>query len=237
MEHRSHLPYLKRIERMQRKINIAIADDHELYLDGLKLLLSKEKDFNIVGTATNGLELLQIINKFEVDVILTDINMPIMNGIEATKEVIRIKPHIGVIALSMFDDEQNILNILQNGASSYILKGSQKKEIIESIISVYNQEQYYCSKITKRFIKYIIRRGSYNSKIDINDELTKKEIDIVKKICEEQTAKEIAAALNEKTRTIEGIKRRIMQKLNVKSCVGVALYAFKNKIYENESLD
>lgn len=216
---------------MPSKINIAIADDHELFLDGLKLLLIKEKELKIVGTANNGVELLQLVRSEEVDVVLTDINMPIMNGTEATKEIKHINKNIEVIALSMFDDEKNIIEMIQMGASGYILKGSAKKEILEAIHLVYNKEKHYCKKTIQRYFNLIVNKDCTATKKDYPNLLfSSKEIDIIKKICEELTSKEVARDLDLSKRTVEGIKRRIMQKIDVKSTVGIVKYAYENKL-------
>lgn len=217
---------------MKSKIKLIIADDHELIRDGLLLMLQKQDNFDVVGVAKNGIELLDLCQAKKPDIALVDIQMPKLDGIEATREMLKKDPEIGVVALSMYDDEFFIFQMLQAGAMGYVFKGSDKAEIIDAINHVYRGENYYCRTTTKDLIKKIFNQ-KLKPLVSLDDKniFNSKEIKIIEMICEELSSKEIAIKLDENIRTIEGIRRRIMQKLNVKSTIGVVLYAVQNGMY------
>lgn len=217
---------------MTIKIKVVIADDHEVFLDGLTLLLRKEKDIEVVGQVSNGQELIHFLKRNKVDVVLTDLHMPILNGIEATKEALKINPEISVIALSMSEEAKDIMMALQSGVLGYILKGADKNQIIKGIKCVYNKEHYYCNLTLQKFFTTIIKtQKEKNGKCSTQIIFSSKELEIIRSVCEDLTSKEIAYNLNLSTRTVESIKRRIMQKLEVKSTVGIVKYAYENSIY------
>lgn len=216
----------------KEKIKLIIADDHELIRDGLLLVLQRQDNIDVVGVAKNGLELVDICQTIEPDIALVDIQMPKLDGIEATREILKKNPEIGVVALTMYDDEFFVFQMLQAGAMGYVFKGSDKVEIIDAINHAYKGENYYCRTTTKDLIKKIFNR-KLKPFVSLPDKklFNSKEIKIIEMICEELSSKEIALDLNENVRTVEGIRRRIMQRLGVKSTIGVVLYAVQNGIY------
>lgn len=214
------------------KIKVIIADDHELLRDGLLLMLQKQENIEVVGVAKDGLELVNLVCKTEVDIVLADIEMPKMDGIKATAKMVKEKPEIGVIALTMHNDDSYIMHMLQAGAIGYVFKGSDKSEILSAIENAYKGENYYCRSTTKDLIKKIVAgRFKPHTSLLNKEVFTVKEMEIIVKICQEKTSKEIALELDENVRTVEGIRRRIMQKLNVRSNIGVVLYAVQNGIF------
>src|SRR5438067_1857059 len=135
---------------MKYNIRLVIADDHEIFRDGLALMLSKHKDIDLVGQAENGKELLELIEATHPDVIMTDIKMPQMDGIEATRLLLRKYPDLKVIALSMFDEENLIVEMLEAGAKGYLLKNADKQEILDAIENVYEDKVFYCRHTSAR---------------------------------------------------------------------------------------
>ncbi|MEO8171566.1 MAG: response regulator transcription factor [Sediminibacterium sp.] len=214
-------------------IRIAIADDHEVYRDGLKLMLAKEKKYHIVGEAENGLELIELAKETVPDVILTDIKMPKADGIEAARRIMEHNSTIGIIALSMFNEESLVIDMLEAGAMGYLLKSSDKSEIIDAIDAVYNHHPYYCKSTSAR-LAITITESKFNPyKKDQSTPLfTPKEVEIICLICEEYSAKEIGDKLFHSTRTVEGYRGKILDKMNVKNTAGIVIYAVRHGLYK-----
>jgi len=213
-----------------RPILVIIADDHELFRDGFASLLNKNNEISVVGEASNGEELIRLAHKLQPDIIITDIQMPIMNGIEVTRRLAKELPHIGIIALSMFDEQVHILDMLEAGAKGYLLKNAGKKEIIDAIKAVYKDEPYYSENINN----ILMQIKSEDNKKPIpkkgKPEFTEKEIQIIKFICHQYSNKEIGDQMKLSKRTIEGYRENILEKINAKNTVGIVLYAVKNRI-------
>lgn len=213
-------------------IKIIIADDHEIFRDGLKLMLSKYPEITIAGEAQNGKELVELATSLQPDVILTDIKMPHMDGIEAAKKISALYPQIGIIGLSMFDEDDLIIDMLEAGAKGYLLKNSDKTEIVEAIAAVYNDNPYYC-KNTSRKLTQMIARSKFNPYTKKNKfEFSEREKEIIELICCEYTNKEIGEKLFISTRTVEGHRLKILEKMDVKNTVGLVVYAIKHNLYK-----
>jgi DNA-binding NarL/FixJ family response regulator len=222
---------------MMHDINIVIADDHEIFLDGLSLMLSRQEGFHICGRASNGNQLIDVVKAQKPDVVLTDIRMPIKDGIESTKQFLMILPDTKVIALSMFDEENLIVEMLEAGAKGYLLKNAHKDEIIEAIRSVYKNKNYYCAHTSALLAGMIVRSKFNPVKSDEPVVLNDRERAIIKMICQQKTAEEIADKIFLSKRTVEGYRTRILEKINAKNTAGVVIYALKNGIItENEIL-
>ena len=211
-------------------IRIIIADDHEIFRDGFKLMLTKQKDITLVGEAENGKELVALTRTLHPDVIITDIKMPILDGIEATIKIIEEFPEMGIIGLSMFDEDDLIIDMLEAGAKGFLIKNANKEQIAEAIKTVYNNDPYYC-KTTSYKLTQMIAKSRFNpykktKKIEFSD----REIEIIKMISEEMTNKEIGDKLFLSVRTIEGHRLKILEKMSVKNTVGLVVYAIKNGI-------
>jgi DNA-binding NarL/FixJ family response regulator len=164
--------------------------------------------------------------------VVTDIKMPKMDGLQAAKILSDEFPDIGIIALSMIDEENLIIDMLEAGAKGYLLKNAHKNEIIEAIKAVNDQHVYYCDGTSAKLTKMIAK----SDKIPFNKkgpkpELSQKEIDVIHLICEEMTNKEIADRLNLSIRTIEGYRDRILEKIGARNSAGIVVYAIRNKIY------
>ncbi len=212
-------------------IKIVIADDHEIFRDGLKLMLSKYPEIIFLGEAENGRELVQLVEQLNPDVILTDIKMPLLDGIEAAKKISASHPHIGIIGLSMFDEDDLIIDMLEAGAKGYLLKNSDKNEILEAIKTVYTHQPYYCRNTSSKLMQMIAssRFNPYTKKEKAT--FSDREKEIIALICQECTNKEIAEKLFLSQRTVEGHRLKILEKMDVKNTVGLVVYAMKNNIY------
>ncbi|HEY9178496.1 MAG TPA: response regulator transcription factor [Flavipsychrobacter sp.] len=216
-------------------ISVVIADDHELFRDGLKLMLSSADDVHLAGEAWDGRELINQVKKLQPDVVITDIKMPITDGVEATKFIMQHYPVIKVIALSMYDDEELILEMFEAGAIGYLLKNADKSEVIEAIQSVYQNKPYYCKSTSGKLTK-LLAFSRYNmQKQQKEAEFTEKEKEIIRLICQEYTNKQIGEKLYLSTRTVEGYRMKILEKMGAKNIVGIVIEAIRLGIYTPQS--
>jgi len=217
-------------------IKVGIADDHEIFRDGLKLILTRAPSVELVFEARNGAQLIELTKKHQPDVILTDIVMPEMDGIEAVKKITESYPTIACVALSMFNEESLIVDMLEAGANGYLIKNAGKEEIIEAIHSVYNRQPYYCRASSAKLAK-MISQSKYNPYLRKKIiEFSDKELTIIRLICQEKTNREIADVLYLSTRTVEGYRLKILEKMDAKSTAGIVIYAIKNGLYKVNEL-
>lgn len=221
---------------MKYYIRLVIADDHEIFRDGLVLMLSKEKDIILDGQAENGLELIQMVNEKQPDVILTDIKMPRMDGIQATKLLLKNNPDQKIIALSMFDEENLIVEMLKAGAKGYLLKNADKHEIIEAIEQVYEGNSFYCKHTSAKLAKMIVKSNFNPYKKIERITFTDRELAIIKFTCQQLTASQIGEKLFLSKRTVEGYRTKILEKMNVKNTAGVVIYALKHGLVEEKDI-
>ena len=212
-------------------IKLIIADDHEIFRDGLKLMLARQDEIELIGEADNGKDLLELVEKQHPDVVLTDIKMPIMDGIEATRILSEKYPDLGIIGLSMFNEDNLIIDMLEAGAKGYLLKNADKKEVLEAIKTVYQQDNYYCRQTSSKLAQ-MIAKSKFNPFAQKNrTEFSDREKEIIALICQEFTNKEIGEKLFLSSRTVEGYRMKILEKMNVKNTVGIVVYAMKHGLY------
>lgn len=216
-------------------INIVIADDEELFRKGIRFLLEKEYNFNIIYEAENGKDLINFIvnTKIVIDVILMDLNMPEINGVEATKVIHKKNPDIKIIALTSFGGKSFITNMIDVGASSYLLKNTSPKMMIFTINQVYEKGFYYDEKVLNIIHKNIISSSGKRIKSDLDKKLlSKREIDVLELICEQNTTSEIAKKLFISPRTVEGHRNNLLLKTQSKNVAGLVIYGIQKKIIE-----
>jgi DNA-binding NarL/FixJ family response regulator len=213
-------------------IRLVIADDHEFFREGFSSLLYKhaKQKIQIIGEARNGLELIDLVHHQKPDVVVTDIKMPEMDGIEAARKITRSYPNLGVIALSTFDESAIIYEALQAGVKGYILKDAPKEEIIEAIEIVNKGLMYYCNTTSRHLVR-LIANSKFNcfptlGHLPFND----LQISLIKLICQQLTTKEIADELHLSVRAIEDQIKKIKEKTDARNTVGIALFAIKNSI-------
>jgi DNA-binding NarL/FixJ family response regulator len=215
---------------MKEKIKVVIADDHDLFRDGLKLLLARDADIEVLAEAVDAFELIRLVNQHEPDVILTDLIMP-GDGVKAIRQICSQRKS-RIIALSSFETESLIVEALEAGAIGFIQKNAQRGEIIDAIKTVYNFKPYYCQSITSLVAKRI-SKGNFNPYQKMDPDLfNQEEIEIIRLICEEKTSLEISIPLLKSVRQVERIRAVIVTKMHVKNSAGLIIYAVKNGIYE-----
>lgn len=213
-------------------IRIILADDHEIFRDGFKAMIKKQPSVALIAEASNGEELVELTRTLQPDVVVTDIKMPKMDGLQATKILSSEFPALGIIALSMIDEENLILEMMEAGARGYLLKNAHKDEIVEAIKAVNGGLIYYCDGTSAKLTRMIAK----NERIPFirrtpKPEFSEKEINVIQYICQEMTNKEIADKLNLSIRTIEGYRDRILEKIGARNSAGVVVYAIRNNIY------
>jgi DNA-binding NarL/FixJ family response regulator len=212
-------------------IKVVIADDHEIFRDGLKLMLQKQPDITVIAEACDGRELIAMVKQTLPDVIITDVKMPHLDGVAATKHLTEHYPSIGIIALTMFDEEDLIVDMLEAGAKGYLLKNADKNEIIEAVHTVANDEPHYC-RLTSQKLASMVAKSKFNlqgkkEKAVFNE----REQEIIRYICEGLTNKEIGEKVFLSVRTIEGLRLKIVEKMNVKNTAGIIVYAIREHLY------
>jgi DNA-binding NarL/FixJ family response regulator len=213
-------------------IRIVLADDHEIFRDGFKVMMRKQPAIQLIAEAGDGEELVDVVRQHQPDVVVTDIKMPKLDGIQATKRLLEEFPALKVIALSMFDEESLIVEMLETGAKGYLIKNAQKEEIVEAIKTVFAGDVYHCATTTVR-LAHFIAKSNYNPyRKEAPPELSEKEKEVILCICKQMSNKEIAETMHLSVRTIEGYRDRIQEKIKAKNVAGVVVYAIKHKIYQ-----
>lgn len=209
-------------------IRLHIVDDHQMMIDGLRALLGDEPGFKIIAESNNGKVALQKIEQEQPDVLLTDISMPEMNGLELTKAVKGKFPGVKVIALSMFGERNTISDMLQAGVNGYIVKNTGKQELLEAINKVANGGMFFSDEVSAEIMKAVTEPQIKEEAIS----LTPREIEIVKLIAKEFSNLQIAETLFISERTVETHRKNIFRKTNTKSVVGLIKYAIEKKLLD-----
>lgn len=214
------------------EIRIAIADDYKIFRDGLKVGLGQDENLTVVLEADNGEDLLTGLKDCPAHVILMDLKMPIMDGTEATKEVRKKFPDTKVLVVTMYDDDKFIIHLMENGANGYLLKNADSEEIRKAIYAVHENGYYFNDLVNKALLKRLVMKGNIKPSFNQDVELTERELEVLKLICEEKTAAEIGKELFLSPRSVEGIRQRLIEKVGVKNTAGLVMFAVKNRIVE-----
>ena len=217
-------------------INVIITDDHVLYRTAVKAALASKKDIKIIAEADNGSHLLAILKTVQPDVILLDIQMPVMDGVTALLEVKKLYPHIRVIMLTMVDYQSLITKLIELGADRYLIKTSGSEVIYEAIKTCYEQEFYFNSLTDKALLNNLRQKIPSSIKLHQEDAiLSEKEITVLRLMCEEKSTREIAEAVELSPRSIEAIRDKLKTKTGAKSTAGLIMFAVKHKLLDQES--
>lgn len=208
------------------KIKIILTDDHQLFRNGLKMLLETLPEFEIAGEASSGVEFLDLLKNCTADVALMDINMPEMDGVEATRKGIKACPDLAVIALSMYGEEEYYYKMVDAGARGFLLKDSDISEVKEAILTVKKGGSYFSQELLHNVIQKIKHRESETKSAN----LSKREKEILLKICEGLSNQEIAESLFISKRTVDKHRANLLGKTNSKNTASLILFAIKNKL-------
>lgn len=214
---------------MNTPIKLAIVDDHTLFRKGFIALLKDFPEFEIVSEASNGEELLETLKETSVDVILMDIQMPIMDGIETTERLQFKYLNTRIIIITSHNDDELIKHLISKGANGFLLKNQDIETIKDAIHGVLENGYFFNDKVSKTMVKSLVKNGEISPSF-ARKKLTEREIEIVKLISKEMTSKEIAEKLCLSPRSVDGHKERILQKINAKNIIGVIMYAVRNQL-------
>ena len=209
------------------KIKVLLVDDHQIILDGVKSLLEGTPDIDVVALANNGHEALNTLDILSIDIVLMDIDMPNLNGIDATKQISAKFKDVKVIMLTMHNESSMINNLIDIGASGYLLKNSSKEELLDAIYKVFKGEKYFSTEVTMSLLNKNQSKSS-SSKVDF----TKRELDVIKLLVDGHTNKEVGDKLFISHRTVDTHRTNIMKKVGVNNVAGLISFAIKNGLVE-----
>jgi DNA-binding NarL/FixJ family response regulator len=215
-------------------IKVILVDDHQLVRDGIRSLIKDAKNIDVIEEASDGYELLEKLKTTKPDIIVLDVSMPRLSGIETTKKITQEFPDVKVLVLSMFTSEEYIFNAIKAGAKGYLPKNTSKKELLEAIYSINAGNEYFSDSISNIILKSYIKKTKTNDDYSGKKQnvLSSRELEILTLFAEGNTNQEIAEKLFLSIRTVESHKNHIMQKLELKTTVDLVKFAIKNNIIQ-----
>jgi DNA-binding NarL/FixJ family response regulator len=206
-------------------IKIIIADDHQMFIDGIKSLLVNENDIKVIGEALNGKQVLSLLEKELADIVLLDVNMPEMDGIEATKLIKQKYATVKILMLTMYNNQEFVFGLMNAGASGYILKNTGRKELLEAIQAVNDGKTFYSKEVTETILQNFAKKPG-EKKIEAAH-LTDREKDVLKLIAQEYNTQEIASQLFISANTVETHRKNLLSKLQAKNIAGLVKFAIQ----------
>ena len=213
-----------------KKLRILLADDHIVVRTGLRALLERQPNLEVVGESENGRETVELVASLGPDVVVMDVAMPVLNGIEATKTIVTQRPATAVVILSMHADESYVMRALKAGARGYLLKDSAAADLISAIQAVSQNKSFFSPKVSHILAEDYVRVLKQKGAVDSYDLLTSREREILQLLAEGKANKEVATALNISPYTVETHRRHILEKLNLHNPAELILYAVRKGI-------
>jgi len=210
-------------------INIIIVDDHSLFRNGMKLLLSSTGNFNVMAEASNGKEFLQLLETMQPDVVLMDIDMPEMGGIEATTKAMEKNADLKIVCLSMYGEEEYYYKMIEAGVSGFLLKNSDINEVKTAITSVHEGGKFFSQELLYNVVKNI---KTTQTNQELVENLSEREIEVLKQICIGLSNQEISQILHISKRTVDKHRANLLDKTNSKNTAHLVMYAIKNKLID-----
>ncbi|MAQ40966.1 response regulator transcription factor [Mesonia oceanica] len=211
-----------------KKINIIIADDHLMFLEGINTILQDMPEIDEIHLATEGKQVLRLLKQFEIDLIISDISMPKMDGIELLKAIKKNHSEIKIIMLSMLDNHRTVHKVIQKGAHGFVPKFTSKEELQKAVRTVLGGEQYFSDLIKQRYMESVFERKKYK-----NIELSPREKEVLKLLGEELTSKEISEQLFISVNTVETHRKNILLKTGAKTTTGAVKYAIESGLFDD----
>jgi DNA-binding NarL/FixJ family response regulator len=208
------------------RFKVLLVDDHKIVRDGIKAILDRGDEFQVVGEAENGTDAVQFVKRLRPDVVLMDISLPGLNGVETTAEILRHHPDCKVIILSMYDDENSMFTSIRNGARAFILKKASHTELLDALRIVARGGAYFGPQVSDRLMKRI-QKGDLESKQPASalESLSSREVQVLRMVAEGKTSKEIAVMLDLREQTVRSYRKTMMKKLGVNNVVGLTQIA------------
>lgn len=213
-------------------IKIVLVDDHRIFRDGLKSLLSEVDFIEVIGEASGGSELLELLKKIKPDLVIVDISMKDISGIEVSKKITSLYPEIKIMILSMHTNEEFVINAIKAGVNGYLSKDASRDELLDAIKIIYEGGECYSKLVSDNFLKSYVKKYKAEHSLLENKTLTQRELEVLKLAAVGLTNKEIADKLFISNKTVDCHKNNIVQKLKLKNTAEMVLYAVKNKIIE-----
>ncbi|MBK8808501.1 MAG: response regulator transcription factor [Bacteroidales bacterium] len=207
-------------------MSILIVDDHQLFRNGLKFILSDCEDFEVIAEASNGEEFIKLMKNLKPDIVLMDINMPVMNGIDASRKALAVNPDLKIVILSMYDDEQYYNSLIELGVKGFLLKDATSDELKTSILRIYNNHTYFSQELLIKIIK--------NKENSVNVNITAREKDVLELICKGLSNTEISEKLFISPRTVERHRANLLEKTSSSNSIKLVLFAIKNNLVQLE---
>jgi DNA-binding NarL/FixJ family response regulator len=214
-------------------IKILLVDDHKIVRDGIKLMLDSQADINVLCEAENGKQALEQLSDNRVDLAVMDINMPVMDGVTATKKIKEAYPDVKVLALTMSNDDLHIRQMIQAGASGYIMKSAGRKELREAIDTIMEGRHYFSDEATESIMRDLVK-GKGKSTAPEPIHITDREQEILELIVQEHTNQEIAEKLYISSRTVDAHRRNLLQKTGARNTAGLVKYAFQHNLISSD---
>ena len=213
-----------------KKMRVLLADDHAVTRAGLRLLLERQPNIEVVGEAENGRELVELASALTPDIAVVDIAMPNLNGIEATRQIVAKQPRLSVVILSMYSDETYVMRALEAGARAFLLKDSAIADLMGAVEAVSQGKAFFSPKISRILAEDYVRTLKQRNAVDTYELLTSREREIIQLLAEGRTNKEVATLLNISVYTVETHRNKILQKLGLHNTAELVLYAVRKRI-------
>lgn len=210
---------------------IIVVDDHSLFREGIKLLIENECLGEVIAEAENGQILINLLATHQPDLVIMDIEMPVMNGVEATREALKIRPCLKILVLTMLNEKANYVDMIHAGATGFVLKTSGKIEFEKAIKAIVNGESYLSNELFQKLIMGINAETQVKATAKV-ETFTKRESEILTLLCNGQSVNEIAESLFLSPKTVETHRSTLLRKTAAKNTINLVLYAIKNKIVE-----
>jgi len=211
-------------------IRLLLADDHEVVRKGLRLLLEQQEGIEVVGEAADGRDAVRLTEELKPDIVIMDIGMPQLNGIDAAARIVHRDPRVGVVILSMHSDEGYIIRSLSAGAKGYLLKDSAEEDLVQAVRTVASGRPFFSPKITQTLLDDYVRQLRQKGLKDSYDLLTEREKEVLQLLAEGKSNKEVAGILDLSVYTVETHRTNLMQKLGLHNTAEIVLYAVRKKI-------
>lgn len=219
---------------MEKKLRIMIVEDHHIFRKGLNLLLKEMPTVEVCAEANNGKEFLEYLEKDLPDVVFMDVQMPVMNGIDATREALQRYPELKIIAISMFGDEEYLVSMLEAGVKGFLLKTVEEHELKKALSLIADNKNYFSDELIPTLTSSIVKSRSKDESPapELREELTRREVEILNLICNGYTIREVSEKLFISQRTVDGHKANLFRKTGVDSSVKLVTFAIKNNLFK-----